>query len=319
MEYRAAIDISSTGKHFDNAQLTIGEEGIKTPAGFFDYADIIRFVPNNFRVYIYTVNNTTLTVSMLGHSFAGFCEELAACFNARSLQALFIEEECIMDCQGEFQIPVTSVSPAEQGRGRIALYPDAVCILPESSQAVRIPLCFASNISLDGYIIRITMRTGEVYYFGKMGYDTKPFAERCIKYAGDSVKKRNALLSQIEVSAPYTGKGLFRTADEDKYWASAFGQYCCAVELFTDENTATYLYRFTDRPLFSYRLEEAMEAVGSHREIIFMDDDKLRQNPLYRMAVHRSEAVRFLRSCTAGRIIHTESHDEKLRQFLSGN
>ena len=319
MDYSAALDISSSGKHFDNAKVSIDPEGIKSPAGFIDYADIIRFIANNFRVYIYLQGNTTITVSMLGHSYQGFCEELAKCYNARSLESLFIEEECIMDCAGEFQIPATSVAPAEQGRGRIALYPDSVCIMPESSQAVRIPLCFAANINLDGYILSITMRTGEVYRFGKMGYDTKPFAERCMKCAGDTVKRRKSLISQITVDLPYTMKGLFRTADEEKYWSAAFGKTGCAVELYTGENTATYLYRFSDMQLFCYRLEEAMEAVGSHRELIYIDDEKLLQNPVYRMAVHRSEAVRFLRSCVAGRIIHTESHDEKLSEFLSNN
>ena len=317
MDYNANLNISSTGKHYDNAPLTIDSEGFKTPAGFIDYADIIRFIPNNFRVYIYLLNGTTLTVSMLGHSFDGFCEEFSKCFNARSLDSLFIDEECIMDCASEFQIPATSVSPAEQGRGRISLYPDSVCILPESSQAVRIPLCFAANINLNGYQINISMRTGELYSFGKMGYDTQPFAERCIKYAGDSVKKRNSLISAITAEAPYTQKGLFRTAEEGKYWLAAYGNNCCAVELYTDESAATYLYRFSDAQLFSFRLEEAMEAVGSHREIIFLPDDQLREKPLYRMGVHRSEAIRFLRSCSAGRIIHTVSHAEKLADFLN--
>lgn len=40
-----------------------------------------------------------------------------------------------------------------------------------------------------------------------------------------------------------------------------------------------------------------MEAVGSHRELIFISDEQLNEKPLYRMAVHRSQAVRFLRSC----------------------
>ncbi len=317
MNYNASLDISSSGKHYDNVALTIDTEGIKTPTGFIDYADIIRFVSNNHRVYIYLLTGATITVSMLGHSFDGFCENLSKSFNARSLESLFIEEECIMDCTGEFMIPATSVSPAEQGRGRIALYPDSVCILPESSQAVRIPLCFAANINLNGYQIMISMRTGEVYSFGKMGYDTQPFAERCIKYAGDSVKKRNALLSSITAEKPYTQKGLFRTAEEGKYWLAAYGNNCAAVELFTDESAATYLYRFSDTQLFSFRLEEAMEAVGSHREIIFLPDDQLREKPLYRMGVHRSEAVRFLRSCSAGRIIHTANHADKLAEFLN--
>ena len=98
---------------------------------------------------------------------------------------------------------------------------------------------------------------------------------------------------------------------------AAFGSSRCAVELFTGEQAATYLYHYQDRQAFLFRLEMAMEAVGTHREIIFLDEEQLADKPLYRMALHRSPAVRFLRSCSAGRIIHTAAHAQKLAEFLS--
>jgi len=82
-----------------------------------------------------------------------------------------------------------------------------------------------------------------------------------------------------------------------------------AVELALGEedSAATYIYKFNgDSAAFFKRLNHAMEAVGFHREVISMPDDDLKrkENALYAMAVKRTGALRFLRSCFAGRAIH---------------
>ena len=316
MNYKATIDIPAVGLHKEDTNISIGREGLGYGSGSIDFADVALLSPINHRVYLTLMDGSRAEISMLGFSFDGFWEELVQCFGVRTAEALFIEEEKLMDCEGEYSLPTDSPTERENGRGRVQLFTDAVCVLPASSHAVRIPLVFTEDISLDGYLLTIRMRTKEVYQVGKMGYDTQPFAERCMKQAKLMKQKRMAQLQAIDLQGIFTEKGLFRTRQEGEYWLSAYGQDCCAVELFTGENTATYLYRFPDRKLFTFRLEEAMEAVGSYREIIFLPEEKLQENPLYRMAVHRSAAVRFLRSCSAGRIIHTASHEEKLKEFL---
>ena len=204
----------------------------------------------------------------------------------------------------------------ERGRCKVQLYTDSVCILPQTSHAVRIPLCYATEIVPEGYRIDLRMRTGESYSIGKMGYDTKPFADRCLDAWKKTVKTRSQMISALRTEEPFLHPGLFRTVQAEEYWAAAFGSGVCAVELYTNDQAATYLYRFPDKEQFVFYLEEAMEAVGSHREIIFLPEDQLNRNALYRMAVHRSRAVRFLRGSSAGRLIHNTTHEEKLKQFL---
>ena len=318
MDYRATIDIRDQGIHLEDTKISIEKEGIGYGKGRIDFSDVASIRPLNHRVYITLFDGAEAEVSMLGFSFDGFWEELAGSFGKRSCESLFIEEEKMMDCEAEYDLPKNSVAPREAGRGRVQLYRDAVCILPVSSHAVRIPLCFTEEITLEGYLLQIRLRTGERYTVGRMGYDTQPFAERCVKQAKKTKEARERMLREITMQqAPFSEKGLFRTKQEGEFWLAAYGKNCCAIELFTGESAATYLYRFTDRQLFTFRLEEAMEAVGSHREIIFLSDEELKEKTLYRMAVHRSEAVRFLRSCSAGRIIHTAAHGEKLREFLA--
>ena len=293
-----------------DTSISLEPEGVRYGAGFIDFADIKRLSPINHRVFIYAASGEKTEISMLGFSYDGFWEELTDLYGKRSLESLFVEEELVMLSEGEYEIG------SEKGRGRIALYPDSVCILPHSDSAVRIPLCY-TDILTEGYIIRLRTESGSEYTIGKMGYDTKPFAERTVRFSENTKKQRKAALSATPLTPPFTVKGLFRTKDPDKYWNAAFGRGVCAVELFTGDDAATYLYRFDEpREIFERWLAEAMESMGTHREIIFMSTDELMTKPLYRMSAARSQAVRFLRERSDGRLIHDKSHTDKLARYL---
>ena len=304
MKYRASVGGI-------DAELSVEREGLRLGSRFLDYADVAALRPINHRVMIDTLSGEAIEISMLGFSYDGFWEELTRAFGARSLESLFVEEAQIMLCEGEY------VMPGDNGRGNIALYPDCVCILPNNRFAVRIPLCFTQDISLNGYAITITMLSGISYTVSKMGYDTKPFAERLMNVAAATKQTREKLLAKAPLTEPFTQKGLFRTKQTEHYWNAAFSSNGCALEFFTDEDTATYLYRFTEAPeLFLLKLREATEAMGIHREIIYLPEEKIAENSLYRMAVARSEAVRFLRSKVDGRLIHSANHAERLKEYI---
>ena len=292
-------------------ELSVEREGLRLGDRFLDYADFKAIRPVNHRVLIDTLSDELVEISMLGFSYDGFLEELTNSFSDRSMEALFAQEEEIMRCEGDYEIA------GERGRGVIILLPDAICVLPMTCRAVRIPLCFTREIRLDGYQLHISMLSGAGYTIGRMGYDTKPFAERTQKAADLTKKKRAQTIAKINPVPPFTHCGLFRTEQPELYWQAAFGSGCCAVELFTDDDSATYLYRFSEpNDRFLLTLEEAMEAMGVNREIIYLSPEQLEEKPLYRMSVARSEAVRFLRSRSDGRLIHNASHAQRLAAFL---
>lgn len=295
-----------------DTELSIEREGLRMGKRFLDYADFKAIRPINHRVFIDTPSGDTVEVSMLGFAYDGFLEELTGCFCKRSMEALFADESPIMRCEGEYQLP------GESGRGIITLLPDAICILPMTDRAIRIPLCFTRELRLEGYLLHIMMMSGAHYTVGRMGYDTKPFAERAQKAMDMTKAKRKKALAGVKPSPPFTYSGLFRTEQPELYWTAALGDGCCAIELFTGDDSATYLYRFTEpREVFLGSLNEAMEAMGVNREIIFISPEKLSEKPLYRMAVDRSEAVRYLRSKSAGRLIHNATHEQRLKEFLA--
>ena len=295
-----------------DGSISLEKEGIRLGSRFLDFADVRNLRPLNHRVMIETLSGEEIEISMLGFSYDGFWEELSSLYAKRSLEALFAEEAPLMRCEdGEYDLP------GERGRGIILLLPDAICVLPPDCGAIRIPLCYSDEIRLDGYLIRIRMRSGAEYCVGRMGYDTVPFAERAAKAAETVKKQRAKAISALKPEPPFRAAGIFRTEDPEHYWTAAFGKGCCAVELFTGENAATYLYRYEgSADDFLFNLEEVMEAVGTHREIINLSPEELEKNPLYRMSVARTPAVRFLRRKAAGRLIHNASHAERLAEFL---
>ncbi|MBR3003682.1 MAG: hypothetical protein IKH67_01275 [Lachnospiraceae bacterium] len=302
-----------TGRALGNdTQLSVESEGLRIGQRFIDYADFVSLKPINHRVIIELISGETVEISMLGFSYDGFWEEIMDCYGRRSLESLFVDEQQIMLCEGEYSMP------GEAGRGWIALYPDAVCILPQTKNAVRIPLCYAARIWLDGYFLHILMRSGIEYIVGKMGYDTKPFAERAMAACDQTKKQRTSALKQILLNEPFTCKGLFRTRQPEQYWNAEFGRGVCAVELFTGDDAATYLYKFDEpQEVFLAQLEEAMEAAGTHREVIYLSDEQLADKPLYRMSVDRAPCVRFLRARSDGRLIHSANHAARLSEYLS--
>lgn len=295
-----------------DTELSVEKEGLRLGSRFLDYADFKTIRPINHRVFIETLSGETVEVSMLGFSYDGFLEELTACFCDRCMEALFAEEQPIMRCEGEYRLS------DEQGRGTIVLLPDAICVLPMTCQAIRIPLCFTRELRLDGYLLHIAMLSGAEYTVGRMGYDTMPFAERVQKAMDLTKKKRAQALAALKPSPPYTRCGLFRTGQPELYWTAALGRGCCAIELFTGDDAATYLYRFGEsEEEFLRNADEAMEAMGVYREIIYLSDEQLQAKPLYRMSVARSEAVRYLRARSDGRLIHNATHDQRLQEYLN--
>lgn len=296
-----------------NAELEISleREGLRLGSRFVDFADLRALIPMNHRVLLDTLAGERIEISMLGFSYDGFWEELTGLFSARNREALFLEGEPIMSVEGEY------CAQTERGRGRIELYPDSVCILPPSSAAMRIPLFFTKELRQEGYVLRLIAEDGAEFTVGRMGYDTMPFAERMQKAADKTRRERAALLEKIQLQAPFRHAGLFRTTQTELSWQAACGDGCCAVELFTGEDAATYLYRYREpKELFLRQLVRAMEAMGPHREIIWLSVEQLAAKPVYRMAVDRCPAVRYLRERSAGRIIHNQTHAQRLAEFL---
>mgnify|MGYP007088119547 CR=1 FL=1 len=316
--------------HIDKDKLDFQTEN---GAFLLDYANIRSFLLNNYHFFLDTPDGK-VELSQMGHDTEGFYQQLWLAYNSRSRESLFVETAPLLEAEGEYNY--TDDGGNAKGIAKLCLYPTCVCIMPPDRGARRIPLCFVDDLTLDNYTIQITLDTGERYDLIRMGRDTIPFFENLGKFRKEAQQQWQAAQASLQADLEnrlgealeryhflqdICGKdqlisGLF-AADGSEFWVAAVSNGSAAVELITGEKSATYIYRFScGTETFEKRLRHAMEAMGLHREIIFMAEDALKANPLYAMAAVRNAHLRFLRSCMAGRVIHTESWREKVTESL---
>lgn len=298
----------------------------------------------------------TVELSKLGYETENFFENLWMAYAKKSTDALFVTETPAIATEGDYffeeEIDKTDYSPVDTGKeggvfpgytavskkgiAKLALYSDCVCLIPHNICGRRIPLCFATEPEREGFMVSLSLDTGEKYGFSRLGFNTDPFFERLIKFRDKTVKKWTAAHERLESDLEdRVGKkaatldafretgacvisGLFAPDDEENFWIAAVNNGRAAVELVTDEDTAVYIYTF-DIPedVFILRLRHAMEAVKKNRRLIYITDEALMAEPLYRMAADRSPHVRFLRGCCKGRIVHTGGWEDRAKEFLT--
>lgn len=302
-----------------------------------DFALIMTVRTENFRLRLVTETGD-FTLSRLGYDFDDFCHQLQKAFCARSEEALFVAGTPIIVAEGEYAY--VDAGGAAKGTAQIRLFEDCVTILPPDRNGRRLPLCFAVELSRENYTLKIVLDTAERYELMRLGRDTDAFFDQLQKGRKEAKQRYEAQLAAIareakdydgeikdrlEVLAAVGGEvlpGTFAPAPEPApqplpAWFVALGRDRAGVELVTGEQTATYLYRFKEEPgVFLARLRHAMEAVGDHREVIYLPEITAAATPLYDMAVKRSTALAFLRAANGGRLIHNEGWRQKLTAFF---
>ena len=295
------------------------------------FADILDMRLMNHRLAL-TMRDYKAEISKLGYLTEDFFEKLWEAYSVKSERALFIESDLVMRSEGDYAYAEPGVE--RSSIAKLALHADCLCILPHDAGARRVPLCFASAPVREGFALGLHLDTGETYRIARLGGDTDPFFGK-LADARETVSTRwreahQALEANLEArlgeaAAAYEAfqeldadvvAGLF-SVDDDAFWVAAIGDGRAAVELVTDEKAATYLYRFDiARSDFEVKLRHAMEAMKANRRIIYVPQEEIDAEPLYRMAVERSPHVRALRSYSAGRVIHSASWASKVADFF---
>lgn len=138
------------------------------------YADIDGFSVQNYKVLINTETYSAV-VSQMGRDTEVLREKLWDAYNARTLKAFFVQGEPQFEAQGEYKY--ADDGGQSQGVAKIKLYENCLCILPPSSDARRIPLCFMTEPVMMNFMIRMTLDTGEMYEVLRLGDHSKRLFE----------------------------------------------------------------------------------------------------------------------------------------------
>ncbi len=100
----------------------------------------------------------------------------------------------------------------------------------------------------------------------------------------------------------------------------------CVVEFAgaADDAAATFVYQCPHGfAAFGRQLNYALEAINFKREVIRLTDEELQKKEYshYQMAIKRNQALQFVRSCFAGRLIHSsqQAWRRKLEEIWNNN
>lgn len=314
------------------ATCSIGHESlvITTEQGLWpvDYADLLDMRLLGYRL-ILTTNGGDVVFSELGHDTEPFFEKLWLAFMKRSQEALFVESAPLYSGEGDYAFTEQGIT--QHGIAKVTLVDDALVVCPHDRYARRIPLCFTQEPAEEPFAITLTLDTGDTYTIRRLGRDTAAVFEQICSLRDrvtkqwrqshrdlqrDIAQRLGERGSNYELMLDCGCKmltGLYRLGGEG-FWFAGLKDGRAAVELVTEEQTATYLYKYDGGDsAFETSLRHAMESVGLHREVIFTE---LREKPLYRMTVERSYHLRFLREHNQGRVIHNTAWEKAVAAFF---
>ncbi|MBO4646466.1 MAG: hypothetical protein J5642_08125 [Bacteroidales bacterium] len=294
-----------------------------------DFSAIRSFKLKNYQLLIET-SNSTVGLSGLGRQTENFFEKLWLAYNSRCKEALFIEGPVLYEGEGDFIL--SEQGEAQQGLAKIALYPNCLAIYPQNFNARRFPLCFSETPNAESYRLSLSLDTGDFLQISRLGRNCLDVFEKICHQRSQIIQQWNDLHQELAAQLPnrlgdnvdeyeqmqqlgcHIISGLY-TTDSEGFWFAGLHHGKAAVELVSQEQTATYLYQY-DSPdaLFESTLRHAMESVALHREVIFTD---LSDKPLYQMTVQRSRFLQFLRDHNTGRLIHNSGWAAGLSSFFS--
>lgn len=164
------------------------------------FSEIDAFSVQNYRL-ILDAEGSLIVVSLVGQEANVLCERLWDAYNARTLQAFFIQSEPHFEAQCEYKY--ADDGGQSQGHAKIKLFDNCLCILPQGSNGRRIPLCFMSEPMLTNFMIKLTLDTGETYEFIRLGDRLEHLYEliniNLMKIRDDSIKAVRSFDRDLDV------------------------------------------------------------------------------------------------------------------------
>jgi hypothetical protein len=138
------------------------------------FADIDAFSVQNYKLLI-NAETFSVAVSQMGRDTDVLYGQLWEAYNARTLQAFFVQDAPLFEAAGEYRY--LDEGGKSVGAAKIKLYDNCLCILPPSCDGRRIPLCFMTEVQMVNFSIRMTLDTGEWYEVIRLGDRTRRLYE----------------------------------------------------------------------------------------------------------------------------------------------
>lgn len=196
VEYTAQADSSLIS---GEVKLTVGEEGLAVVALFdaieIPYADMGAIALIDYVVGIHTQEGG-FAFSRMGSWCQPFYDALVEAYNKKVLKALFVAGDPALSSKGTYRY--AEHGTRANGMAPVRVYENCVCVLPPNMEGRRVPLCFLSAMDKGDYELTLHVGADQSYTFGKLGYDTAPFADAVEKQIRGLREKSLAVVREID-------------------------------------------------------------------------------------------------------------------------
>jgi hypothetical protein len=186
-------------------KMTIGENAL-TVTALFDAAEIAYAEINALSLadYIVTVKAESgdYTFSRLGNWCQPFYDALCDAYNKAVLRSLFIKGDPALTAKGDYRYAENGTNGG--GSAPVHVYDNNVTALPPDMSARRVPLCFVADMNKGDFRLTLTLDTGEIYAYAKLGYDTTLFSDTVEKQIRKLREESLAAIKEIDPSLTAT-------------------------------------------------------------------------------------------------------------------
>jgi hypothetical protein len=152
----------------------------------FAYTDIVGISDYDYKVDLFLISKEKLNLWGLGYQYEDFLFQLYKLRNELMLKYLLMEESLLLS---GFEAQYTKLDPNGQtnqtGNCEIRLYDNAIVVLPQKSEPIRLPYCYITNLNKQDYQLTITSESLEKMELTKLGQNFDPLA----KALSDAVNK----------------------------------------------------------------------------------------------------------------------------------
>ena len=183
--------------------LSIGKTELTAVSAFdtavVSYADITAIEYRDWAAHLQT-DRGPVKLSRMGRNGERFYDDLCAAYNKKVLAALFVAGGPLIETIGEYR--AEEGGRAFAGRGVLQVYGNCVCVLPPNEDARRIPLCFLADMRQEGFVLALTLDTGERYSVIRLGRDTDPFEAGITEQLRKMRDKALAVVRQMDPALP---------------------------------------------------------------------------------------------------------------------
>ncbi len=144
----------------------------------FLYTDIVGISEQEYRIRLFLTSKETLELSALGYQYEDVLSELFRLRNEILLKYMLMEESLItsgfdalfswFDSKGQI---------SQSGNCELRLYENALLILPQKNEPIRIPYCYISQTGKTGYTLVLKTEVEDRFEFSKLGEKLDAFGK----------------------------------------------------------------------------------------------------------------------------------------------